>query len=262
MTIVLALGTARGWRSPLLGAGAALAVLAVAVVAVGPALTRLPIDALRLVVGTLVLLFGLQWLRKAILRAGGRVPLHDEDKVFASELEHARRRPIRGALDGYLFVLALKSTLLEGLEVVFIVLTLGASRGSVTLAALGAAHRSGGGDRRRGRGPSSPQPGARERAQVRGGGDVDRLRNRSGRRRAQASTGRPETWRSSVSFSSRWRGRWFSSALSALRPERWSYGRVGGGVRGARVRRRGRRSAALGVVAMLGAGGGCCARGT
>ncbi len=139
MTIVLALGTARGWRSPLLGAGAALAVLAVAVVAVGPALTRLPIDALRLVVGTLVLLFGLQWLRKAILRAGGRVPLHDEDKVFASELEHAREATRSGgALDGYSFVLALKSTLLEGLEVVFIVLTLGASRGSVTLAALGA----------------------------------------------------------------------------------------------------------------------------
>ena len=140
MTIVLALGTARGWRSPLLGAGAALAVLGVAVAAVGPALTRLPIDALRLVVGTLVLLFGLQWLRKAILRAGGRIPLHDEDLIYATELEHAREATRSGrGLDGYSFVLALKSTLLEGVEVVFIVLTLGASRGSVTLAALGAA---------------------------------------------------------------------------------------------------------------------------
>ena len=140
MTIVLALGTARGWRSPLLGAGAALVVLAVAVAAVGPALTRLPIDALRLVVGTLVLLFGLQWLRKAILRAGGRIPLHDEDLILAAELEHAREATrSAGALDAYSFVLALKSTLLEGVEVVFIVLTLGASRGSVTLAAVGAA---------------------------------------------------------------------------------------------------------------------------
>jgi uncharacterized membrane protein len=86
------------------------------------------------------LLFGLQWLRKAILRAGGRIPLHDEDLIYATEVEHARlaSRPT-GGLDGYSFVLALKSTLLEGVEVVFIVLTLGASRGSVTLAALGAA---------------------------------------------------------------------------------------------------------------------------
>ncbi|MFL6069079.1 MAG: hypothetical protein ACJ74N_15245, partial [Gaiellaceae bacterium] len=90
MTIVLALGTARGWRSPLLGSAAALVVLAVTVAAVGPAITRVPIDDLRLVVGTLVLLFGLQWLRKAILRAGGHIPLHDEDVVYASEVEHAR----------------------------------------------------------------------------------------------------------------------------------------------------------------------------
>ena len=125
MTIVLALGTARGWRSPLLGAGAALVVLAVAVAAVGPALTRLPIDALRLVVGTLVLLFGLQWLRKAILRAGGRIPLHDEDLNFARRARtRARGDPIRRCARCYSFVLALKSTLLEGVEVVFIVLTL------------------------------------------------------------------------------------------------------------------------------------------
>jgi hypothetical protein len=106
----------------------------------GGPLSRLPIDPLRLVVGTLVVLFGLQWLRKAILRAGGRIPLHDEDLIFVAELEHAREATrSAGALDGYSFVLALKSTVLEGVEVVFIVLTLGASRGSVTLAALGAA---------------------------------------------------------------------------------------------------------------------------
>lgn len=140
MTIVLALGTARGWRAPLLGAGVAVAALAVVVAAVGPALTRLPIDALRLVVGTLVLLFGLQWLRKAILRAGGRIPLRDEESIYATEREYAQLalRPA-ARLDAYSFVLAFKSTLLEGVEVVFIVLTLGASRGSVTLAAVGAA---------------------------------------------------------------------------------------------------------------------------
>ena len=140
MTIVLALGAARGWRAPLLGAAAALALLMLAVVILGPALAQMPLDALRVVVGTLVLLFGLQWLRQAILRAGGRIPLHDEDAVYAAEVEQARLAGSSdGSLDGYSFVLAFKSTLLEGLEVVFIVLTLGASQGSVPLAAAGAA---------------------------------------------------------------------------------------------------------------------------
>ena len=138
LTIVLALGTARGWRAPLLGSAAALGVLAVCTAALGPALAALPIDVLRLVVGTLILVFGLQWLRKAILRAGGLKALHDEDAVFAAELAHARAAGRNAAFDGYSFVLALKSVLLEGLEVVFIVLTLGANGGSIPLAAVGA----------------------------------------------------------------------------------------------------------------------------
>jgi uncharacterized membrane protein len=139
-TIVLALGMSRGWRAPLLGSAVALGALGVLIVALGPALARVPLDSLRLVVGTLVLLFGLQWLRKAILRAAGRLPKHDEEATFAEELERARAAgEDRGALDGYSFTLAFKSVLLEGLEVVFIVLTLGANQGSVPLAALGAA---------------------------------------------------------------------------------------------------------------------------
>jgi uncharacterized membrane protein len=139
-TIVLALGMSRGWRAPLLGTAASLGVLAVLTAALGPALERIPIDSLRLVVGTLVLLFGLQWLRKAILRAAGRLPKHDEEVAFAEELGRARAAGReRGSLDGYSFTLAFKSVLLEGLEVVFIVLTLGANQGSIPLAALGAA---------------------------------------------------------------------------------------------------------------------------
>jgi uncharacterized membrane protein len=138
-TIVLALGMSRGWRAPLLGSGAALIVLAVATVAVGPALEQIPIDTLRLVVGTLVLLFGLQWLRKAILREAGVLAKHDEETAFAREVEKAREtgRP-RGPLDRYAWTLSFKTVLLEGLEVVFIVLTLGVNQGSIPLAAIGA----------------------------------------------------------------------------------------------------------------------------
>lgn len=139
-TIVLALGMSRGWRAPLLGAAAALGVLAVATVAVGPALERIPIDTLRLVVGTLVLLFGLQWLRKAILREAGLFDKHDEDAAFVREVARARETGgALGPLDRYSWTLAFKSVLLEGLEVVFIVLTLGVNQGSIPLAATGAA---------------------------------------------------------------------------------------------------------------------------
>jgi uncharacterized membrane protein len=139
-TIVLALGMSRGWRAPLLGSAAALGVLAAATLAVGPALEQIPIDALRLVVGTLVLLFGLQWLRKAILREAGVLGKHDEDAAFAQEVARARETSrARGPLDRYSWTLAFKSVLLEGLEVVFIVLTLGVNQGSIPLAATGAA---------------------------------------------------------------------------------------------------------------------------
>jgi uncharacterized membrane protein len=140
LTIVLAAGIARGWRSALAGAGTAAVVLGVLVAALGPALTAVPLDTLRLVVGWLLLVFGLQWLRKAILRAGGFKALHDEDAVFAHELHDARGAAAGGwaGLDGYGFTLAFKGVLLEGLEVAFIVLTFGSTQGSIPLAVAGA----------------------------------------------------------------------------------------------------------------------------
>ena len=140
MTIVLALGLARGWRSTLTGAAAATGALAVVVAALGPALTLVPIDSLRLVVGVLLLIFGLQWLRKAILRAGGIIPLHDEDEIFAREAAEARTAggEERLGLDWYAFTVSFKSVFLEGLEVAFIVVTFGSAQGSIPLAAIGA----------------------------------------------------------------------------------------------------------------------------
>jgi uncharacterized membrane protein len=141
LTIVLASALARGWKSSLAGVGAATLVLAVITAALGPALTVIPLQALRLVVGALLLVFGLQWLRKAILRASGYKALHDEDAIFARELADAQgaERVERGGLDWYGFVLSFKGVLLEGLEVVFIVLTFGSTQGSIPLAAVGAA---------------------------------------------------------------------------------------------------------------------------
>src|SRR4051794_22624664 len=128
LTIVLAAGLTRGWRSSLVGVGAATAALAVVVAALGPALTLIPIDALRLVVGGLLLAFGLQWLRKAILRASGYKALHDEEEAFAHELREAETaaHEQRAGLDWYGFTLSFKGVFLEGLEVAFIVLTFGA----------------------------------------------------------------------------------------------------------------------------------------
>jgi uncharacterized membrane protein len=139
VTIVLAAGLTRGWRSALAGVGAALAALAVLVAALGPALTLLPIDVLRLVVGGLLLVFGLQWLRKAILRASGFKALHDEEAIFAAEIAAAEAGgPEGGGIDRYAFLLSFKGVLLEGLEVAFIVITLGSSEHNVPLAALAA----------------------------------------------------------------------------------------------------------------------------
>jgi len=141
LTIVLAVGTTRGWRSALQGAAAGLAVLAVVVVALGPALVVIPLQALRLVVGGLLLVFGLQWLRKAVLRASGFQPLHDEASIYARQVEAARtagRGEGRLVADRYGFMISFKGVLLEGLEVAFIVLTFGANQGSIPLAALGA----------------------------------------------------------------------------------------------------------------------------
>lgn len=140
LTIVLAAGVTRGWRSSLIGVGTALVVLAAVVAALGPALTLIPIDVLRLVVGALLLVFGLQWLRKAILRASGYKALHDEDAIFKKEVEAARGQGsiVRAGLDWYAFTLCFKGVLLEGLEVAFIVVTFGAAAHQVGLAAVGA----------------------------------------------------------------------------------------------------------------------------
>jgi uncharacterized membrane protein len=140
LTIVLAVGLTRGWRSTLAGVGAACAVLAAMVAALGPTLVTLPIDVLRLAIGGLLLLFGLRWLRKAILRAAGLKALHDESEIFDHELEAARARERSSEpLDRYAFAIAFKGVLLEGVEVVFIVLTLGANQHRVALAASAAA---------------------------------------------------------------------------------------------------------------------------
>src|SRR6516165_9867475 len=121
LTIVLAVGVTRSWRSALYGVGAATVVLAAIIAALGPALTALPINALRVVVGGLLLIFGLQWLRKAVLRSAGLKAMH-EDKAFAAETDAARAAARTGAgFDGYSFTIAFKGVLLEGLEVAFIV---------------------------------------------------------------------------------------------------------------------------------------------
>ena len=138
VTIVLAAGTARDWRSARQGVAAALLTLAAIVALLGPAIAFFPIDSLRLVVGALLLVFGLQWLRKATLRASGFKALHDEDAIFREELaaaKAARGEKRLGIDDWYAFTLAFKGVLLEGIEVVFIVLTFGALQGRIGIAA-------------------------------------------------------------------------------------------------------------------------------
>ena len=141
LTIVLAMGLTRGWRAALTGAVAATVALAAIIAALGPALVVIPIAVLRLVVGALLLVFGLQWLRKAILRASGWRALRDEDSVFARETAAAAAaaHEERAGLDWYGFTVSFKGVLLEGLEVAFIVLTFGSTQGSIPLAAAGAA---------------------------------------------------------------------------------------------------------------------------
>jgi Ca2+/H+ antiporter, TMEM165/GDT1 family len=141
LTIVLALGVTRGWRASLWGAAAALVILGSAIVVVGPSLTRhVSREWLQLVVGVLLLTFGLQWLRKAILRSTGYIALHDEEEAFASETAAARRAPgeRRLGLDWYAFTVSFKGVLLEGLEVVFIVVGFSASSADRVPAVAGA----------------------------------------------------------------------------------------------------------------------------
>jgi uncharacterized membrane protein len=139
-TIVLVAGTLRGWRAAIAGTATAVAVLALMVVALGPLLDQVPIRWLELVIGTLLLLFGLGWLRKAVLRAAGIIPLHDENASFAAEAANLRdaATPGRAGFDWLGAVIAFKAVLLEGLEVVFIVIAVGAGRGLLLPASLGA----------------------------------------------------------------------------------------------------------------------------
>jgi uncharacterized membrane protein len=142
LTIVMAMGMTRSWRSTLLGVAAALISLTLFTIVAGYGLaTWLPEAALKIVVGTLLLIFGLQWLRKAILRSAGRKAMHDEDAIFAAEVEEARAAgstPNTG-VDWFSFVVSFKGVFLEGVEVVFIVITFGLSAGNVPVAAAAAA---------------------------------------------------------------------------------------------------------------------------
>jgi uncharacterized membrane protein len=139
LTVILAVGSVRGWRGALGGSGVALVVLLAVVVALGPALARIPLGVVQIIVGVLLLLFGLRWLRKAILRAVGAIPLHDEAAAFAKET--ARLRALGGGRgwDAVAFASSFQITMLEGMEVVFIVIAIGAGgAGLLVPASLGA----------------------------------------------------------------------------------------------------------------------------
>src|SRR5437016_8843480 len=127
LTIVLAVATVRGWRPAGLGAFAGLVVLAVIVVALGPLLGYVPLHLLQLAIGILLLLFGMRWLRKAILRSAGIIPLHDEELAFATGTAELREQAHYGTrLDWLAGLASYKAMLLEGLEVVFVVIAVGA----------------------------------------------------------------------------------------------------------------------------------------
>jgi uncharacterized membrane protein len=141
LTIVLAVGVVRGWRPALVGTVAGVALLTVLVVLLGPLLGQIRIEVLQLVVGVLLLLFGMRWLRKAILRAAGIIPLHDEAAAFASETADLRAAgPVASLmLDPIAVLTTFKAVVLEGVEVVFIVIAVGAAGDLLVPASLGAA---------------------------------------------------------------------------------------------------------------------------
>jgi uncharacterized membrane protein len=139
LTVILAVGSVRGWRDALSGAAVALAVLVATIAVLGTALTRVPLDIIQLVVGTLLLLFGMRWLRKAVLRSAGVVPLHDEAAAFAKETALMRRLGRGRGWDRVAFSASFQITMLEGTEVVFIVIAIGAGGTGLLLpAAIGA----------------------------------------------------------------------------------------------------------------------------
>ena len=140
-TIVLAAGTARNWRSALTGVAAGLVVLGVVIAALGPGVSAIPLHYLRLLVGGLLLVFGLQWLRKAVLRASGHKALHDEAEIYSRQIAAAAAagEQKRGFVeDWYAFTLSFKGVVLEGLEVAFIALTFGSNQRDIPLAAIAA----------------------------------------------------------------------------------------------------------------------------
>jgi uncharacterized membrane protein len=139
LTIVLAVGVTRGWRSAGAGTIAGVAVLAIAVVALGPLLHAVPIAALQLVVGIMLLFFGMRWLRKAILRYAGVIALHDEAKIFERERASLGASTQSVSLDAVGALTAFNAVVLEGLEVVFIVIAVGATAGTLGYASAGAA---------------------------------------------------------------------------------------------------------------------------
>lgn len=140
LTIVLAVATVRGWRPAGLGATSGLLALIAVVVVLGPLLDRVPLRLMQFAIGVLLLLFGMRWLRKAILRAGGAIPLHDEAKAFSSETAELRAQALRheANLDWLAGITSFKAVFLEGLEVVFIVMAVGVGRGLVLPASAGA----------------------------------------------------------------------------------------------------------------------------
>ncbi|PBC06572.1 COG4280 domain-containing protein [Mesorhizobium sp. WSM3859] len=137
-TIVLAVGLTRGWRPALSGAALALILLAALVLIFGPLLALVPIAVLQFVVGVLLILFGMRWLRKAILRSAGVIALHDEEQAFSEETEVLRRQASERRADYLAAVASFKAVLLEGVEVVFIVIAVGAAHGQTLYAGLGA----------------------------------------------------------------------------------------------------------------------------
>jgi uncharacterized membrane protein len=140
LTIVLAVGLTRGWRSALTGVGVALAALVVVVAALGPSLVHyVPLSALQVVIGVLLLIFGLQWLRKAVLRGAGLKAKHNESEIFRKELDELGGEKPSSGVDWTGFVVSFKGVFLEGLEVAFIVLTFGANAGRFGPSAAGAA---------------------------------------------------------------------------------------------------------------------------
>jgi uncharacterized membrane protein len=136
LTIVLAVASVRGWRPAALGAAAGLGLLALIVAALGPLLDRVPLQVLQLMIGVLLLLFGMRWLRKAILRAAGIIALHDEEAAYAAGTAELREH--RSRLDWLAGLASFKAVLLEGLEVVFIVIAVGGGRGLLLPASAGA----------------------------------------------------------------------------------------------------------------------------